>query len=186
MRLMRKSLLLIASSVLAVAATGVLSAATGVLSARPASAAPASAATYYETWMCVDNSAVTELDCAWANGVGQPVGMYPETANTTNWAQPGSTWGEIWQAGTNRCMQLNHNAGNEIQEETCTGATAQEFKSYYYSSNTYVYISKYAPTTYLCLAYNESHQILDMVTCPYHNGAFAPAYAPWYERIEDL
>jgi len=172
MLLMRKSLLLIVSSVLAVAAMG-------VLSAGPASATESSG----DTSMCVDNFAVGEFDCAWANGVGQPVGMYPLTGNTTNWYIPVSGWGEIRQAGTNRCMQLNHSAGDVIQEETCSGASYQMFKRYYFSTATYIYISEWAP--YLCLTYNQSHQILDMVTCPYHNGVFAPGYAPWYQRILD-
>jgi len=172
MLLMRKSLLIV-SSVLAVAATG-------VMSAGPASATESSGSTS----MCVYNSAAGEygeFDCAWANGAGQPVGMYPITGNTTTWYVPVSGWGEIRQAGTNLCMQLNNSANNRIQEATCTGASYQKFSRHYFSQNTYVYNSEWGP--YLCLTYNENNQILDMVTCPYHNGVFAPGYAPWYQQV---
>ena len=78
----------------------------------------------------------------------------------TNWYSNSDQ--EIQQAGTDLCMQINHNAGNIVIEATCNGQAYQRWsfigtdagdimESYYGSS--------------LCLTYNQSKAWVDVVGC---------------------
>lgn len=123
--------------------------------------------TSYTNLCVLDNGSYV---CAYSQGTGNTILMLPKSStgiNTTNWYWPDTgTWNIIKEAGTNRCMQLDHAAGNTVIEATCAVATYQTW----YLSTAGQFISAWDPSQ--CLTYNASQAKLDTVTC---NGQ-------WYQR----
>ena len=118
MGLFRRFAALAASTLTAVAVIGV------------AGAATASASTPEPDWMCLVDEATTPpgdygtLLCAYAQG-SNPIAMTVERTTTTNWYFPAGGHGEIYQANTNNCMQVN--ASGQVIEAQCNGDPDQEW-----------------------------------------------------------
>ena len=135
--------------IVAIVASGVL--ATTALGIQIGFSSVAKASQTGAQYLCVEG-AIDE--CAYG---ASPVEIKPEN---TNWYYPYQGTGEIQQADTNRCMQVDHNDGNIILEATCTGAAYQEWTI---ESNGYQFQSRY--NTADCLTYNQNGQDLDIVAC---------------------
>lgn len=138
------------------------------------SSGSASAASYYP--LCVQNGNGAPLHCAFAQGSGYVVAMYQfysgET-NMTNWVYNSS--GELQQANTNLCMQINHNAGNIVQEATCKAASYQTWTDFANGANEFV--SNWSDDgNWMCLTYNADNADLDVIDCSTNT-------LPWYEAF---
>jgi len=128
--------------------------------------------TQYE-WLCsYSSSAETAPVCAYAQGSGAVIGMYPNPApGMTNWYwEPFSQgYGTIRQANTQNCMQLNHAAGDIVIQATCSTSQSEEWEY----GNAWQIRNEAYPS--LCLTYNQSRQILDAVNCE--------ANIPWFQQF---
>ena len=129
----------------AIAATGVIGAGT------------ASAATPRE--FCVNNTSI----CAFPNGGSAVVMQEDSQGPNPLWLFNGADHsGQIQQAGTGLCMQLDANAGYLVIEAACNGASYQKWDPYLFNGSI-VYASEWDETQ--CLTYNREHNRLDTVLC---------------------
>lgn len=103
-------------------------------------------------YLCVDGAT---QECAYG---ASPIEIKPEN---TNWYYPvAGQIGEIRQANTDLCMQVDHDAGNIIVEATCTGASYQEW---YGEPSGTEFETQWNTTD--CLTYDQSGQNLDIHGC---------------------
>ena len=142
-----------------------LAAASGVVSAGPASAS-------VNEEICVSTM---HSVCAYAHG-SNAVEMITQTGTTTNYWLNGANHppGQIQQADTSMCLQLDHAAGNIVIEAACNGASYQQWQASLSNSGGGLAFSS-SWNASLCLTYNESKAILDVVTC---NGAWYQSFIP--------
>lgn len=134
----------------------------------------ASAASWYH--MCVENPAGAYY-CAYAQGSGYVVGMYQPYAgetDMTNWYVNGN--GEIQQANTDLCMEINHDGGNVIREAPCEAVPYQQWTDWYNGRNWFESAWVYGGANYN-LTYNQDNSDLDVIP-------FNPQGIPWYELFE--
>jgi hypothetical protein len=75
------------------------------------------------TYLCVVDTNNNNL-CAYAHGPN-PVVMTGVQSSTTNWYYPTGGSGDIAQANTTNCMQVDASAGYKVIEGACNGATYQ-------------------------------------------------------------
>jgi hypothetical protein len=109
-----------------VAASMVIVVAIGVTGAGKASASESPTYAY----LCVQQSSTSLEYCALAQG-SNAVDMTPlDLSYLTNWYYPTSGYGEISQANTNECMQLDNADGNIVREATCIGDAAEEWEPF--------------------------------------------------------
>jgi Ricin-type beta-trefoil lectin domain-like len=145
MGLFRRVVALAASTVTAVAVVGVVGTAT------------ASASTVEPDWLCVytppTNNVPQAQICAYAQG-SNPIAMTSPDSTTTNWYFPAGGHGEIYQANTNNCMQVDAGDAYKVIEAQCNGANYQEWNVDDDTGDTlyWVFQSAYAPAE--CLSYN--------------------------------
>jgi hypothetical protein len=145
------------TSVTAAAGVMALSALVGTSSASPAAAAAPAF-----THLCVDRNG--ESLCAWANGSEQPVAVRYEPStgtSTTNWVYPTTNGGsgQISQAHTTLCMQINHDGGDVVREAPCAdGGTPEMWKNQYVGGRT-EFLSVWADAYYgtqMCLTWQDN------------------------------
>ena len=102
----------VAATLMSVAAPNALAA-----SAAPSSGQP--------DFLCIFDPGNDYL-CAYAQG-SKPVVMTGVRKTTTNWYYPAGGSGEISQANSTNCMQVDASAGYTVIEAKCTGASYQEW-----------------------------------------------------------
>ena len=158
-----KGPLMKARQAIVVAVASAIVAATGVIGVGTASAAT-------PREFCVNNS----LICAFPEG-GNAVAMLQTNKLDPLWLYNGVNHpGQIQQAATGLCMQLDHNAGNIIIEAACNKASYQEWNPYLLAGSV-VYASVWDGSQ--CLTYNQDLSRLDTVDCTgawYQNFPGAP------------
>jgi hypothetical protein len=121
-----------------------LSALTGL-----AGAAPASAATW--TYLCVtapDSAPEPGTQCIYSNGVGDyPVMTAPDSvSDMTNWTYPNANAdiGDIKQANTNLCLQVNAAAGGLVIGAECVNDSAEQWVNFYNTETKHtMFLSEY-------------------------------------------
>jgi hypothetical protein len=155
-------------SIIPIVTVGVVALSAAVIGARPASAA-------IQGNLCIGTV------CAFPNGAGSPVGM--AVGQNFNWNSPGwGGWlfngldhtGQIQQATSSLCMQLDHAAGNLVIEATCNGASYQKWTAFLAPDGyDWMFYSMWDMSQ--CLTYNADHSRLDTVGC---NGAWYQQFAP--------
>jgi hypothetical protein len=158
MRVFRR-LVIVAASVMAAAGIGVVG--TGTASAQSFS------------YLCVVDPSTGNYVCAYGNG-SSAIEMKAEEPSTTNWFLNSDH--QLQQANTDLCMQVDHDAENAVIEATCANATYQEW-GVVYTEGGYNIIESDWGSTALCLTYNKSKSILDVVGCD---------DAEWYEQFYAL
>jgi hypothetical protein len=91
--------------------------------------------------------------CAYAHA-SNPIGMTVPDDTTTNWYFPVGGVGDIEQANTDNCMQVDHAAGNTVIEAQCNEQNYQEWNVVddVGATGYYQFQSEYAPSD--CLSYN--------------------------------
>jgi hypothetical protein len=152
---------------IAAVATGVLAAAAiGLTGAGPASASSTAQD------LCVPHPVIF---CADAPTPPFPQGlpvieMNPPTAgvSVTNWFYPGSSFAQIRQADTQKCLQLDHAAANEVIEVACNPhhPNYQEWQAYDSPATGSVeYRSGWDTSFSYCLTYNGTKAVLDAQKC---------------------
>ena len=129
------------------AAALAVSALTGV-----AESGSASAASY--TFLCAVNPdfGTSAPACLLSNGNGARISAETARTGTTNWTYPNVNGeeGEIQQANTNLCMQVNASDSDYVRGATCVGDAAEEWiNSYNPEYHETMFISAW--NTSLCL-----------------------------------
>ncbi len=148
----------------AVASAMLVAAATGIVCAGSASASTTASK------LCVIPSNNNQIiNCAFSQNQGNKVEMLtlagPYVNTMTNWYYPTKTWGEIRQADTNLCMQLDNSLSNDIILATCSssGASYQEWYPSSLSNGDTVFQSMWDRN--LCLNDDIYTGLLDAAPC---------------------
>jgi hypothetical protein len=161
-------------SIIPLAAAAVMALSAAVIGAHPAAAAsPAPLCLAYQP-------TPGYYVCATPNG-SSPVAMdkfHPPFGYDPPW----NFWlyngldhtGQIQEANTSLCMQLDHNAGNTVIEAKCNGASYQKWTAFL-SPDGYNWMFYSMWDMNQCLTYNEDHGYLDTVAC---NGAWYQSFSP--------
>jgi hypothetical protein len=135
-------------------------------------AAPASAASW--THLCVD----TGIGALCARGAAPALQITVPTesstgASTTNWLYPTTNGGQgqIEQANTGLCMQLDHAEGDSVVEAICVGDDAEQWINIYNSSYKHtVFVSYWGIVNegrYLCLTESAQEMVAALCGSPY-------------------
>jgi hypothetical protein len=95
-------------------------------------AGTASAASW--TYLCAVNPVMSgDTGCMLAHGIDHHITMETPRTGTTNWTYPNTNGaeGEIKQANTNLCIQVNASDSDYVRENTCVGDAAEEWINFY-------------------------------------------------------
>jgi hypothetical protein len=170
-----------------IAAVGASAIATVVLAAASASAATVSSKPVN---LCVSDNTDHVQVCAYAVASGVvKVLPVPPTKGMTNWYYPTSGFTTIKQANTNRCLQVDHDAVNEVIQATCATAPYQQWKPVVLVNGQVEFQSKWVdpahPSVALCLTYDNTSAkgtasqkgILKVQQCK----SFSIGSAAWYQ-----
>jgi hypothetical protein len=157
---------MIASRRFAGMAVSILAAATliGIGGAGTASAStvgPGHLCTNYYVSSVNGNNSYYGPGCAYGTS---PISFVAEGyPGNTNWYMSNSGYGNIKQANTNLCMELDADAGYTVVKATCGSATYMQWE--WYGSEI---ISEWATTVneeYMCLTLNDAGNDFDVIPC---------------------
>jgi hypothetical protein len=161
-------------SIIPFAAAAVMAISTAVIGAGAAAAATPSGLCVpgnYDACAVPEGSSPVRM-CLWEGWIKMQ-GLC--TGSAEFWLYNGlNHTGQIQEAGTSSCMQLDHDAGNLVIEARCNGASYQKWTAFLAPNGVdWMFYSMWDMNQ--CLTYNEDHQYLDTVAC---NGAWYQSFIP--------